>query len=104
VPSPCVTVRDAGVAEIEKSGTGAPWITSDAVVLCTTDPAVPVMVSVYVPGAADPVVERSNVEVAPPDVGVTEGGVNEGVTPAGAPLTESPTEELKPASEVSVTV
>ena len=60
----------------------------DTLVECTADPSVPVTVSVYVPAAADEVVEMLSVELLP---AVTDVGLSEAVTPLGAPETASDT-------------
>ena len=61
---------------------------------------VPVIVSVYVPEAAEPVLAMDNVELVP--VVVVGLGKNVPVTPDGKPLREKVTAPLKPFTRVIV--
>ncbi len=98
---PRTTVRDKAEREIVKS-VGTLTVT---VVVCVPLGPVPVMASVYVPGGVLAAVATVNVElVEPPEGGVTEAGLNVQVAFVGQPVTERPTELLKPFSEVTVTV
>src|SRR5262249_46380671 len=78
---PWVTEADPGEAETPKSGTGP---TSVPVLACTSDPLVPLIVSVYVPPAVVVVVLTVSVEL--PGT-ATEPAENEPVTFDGRPLT-----------------
>lgn len=98
---PRFTVRDAVDREIVKSA-GTFTVT---VVVCVPLGPVPVRVSVYVPDGVLAVAATVNVELAePPEDGVTDAGSKVQVAFAGQPVTESPTELLKPFSDVTVTV
>jgi len=60
---------------------------------------------VYVPVAADAETVTVKVDVAdPPEVRVTEVGLNVAVTPVGAPETDRLTVPVKPYSDVTVMV
>ena len=75
-----------------KSG---PVTTSVTVALCLVPSLpVPVTVSVYVPAAVADVVATVSVDVAPALVGVTDVGLNVGVTPDGWPVADRLTLEL----------
>ena len=68
-------------------------------------PPEPVTVRVDVPVATDAETVMVNVDVAePPEVKVTEVGLNEAVTPVGAPETERLTVPAKPLRDVTVIV
>jgi len=96
---PTVTVCELGEADKEKSGC---WLTvSVTLAVWVRLPLVPVTVRVYVPAAVVLAVETLNVEEPEP---VTEVGFNVAVTPAGAPLTLSPTAPLKLPLGVTFTV
>src|SRR3989442_5470295 len=56
VPAPCTTLWEAGVAEREKSGTGAGLTVRGTDVVRVRVPLAPVMVNAYLPGGvAEPV-------------------------------------------------
>ena len=96
---PALTVCDAGEAEIVKSGLLMMNVT---VVEWTVLPLVPVIVNVYVPGAATlPAIIFSEDVPEPP---VTDAGVNTAVVPAGLPVTDKLTVLLKPFTLPMVTV
>ena len=100
---PRLTVRDDSDRDIVKS---ADTFTV-TVVACVPSGPVPLMRSVYVPGTMRvPALGATvNVELAdPPAAGVTDEGVKVQLAFAGQPVTETPTEALKPFSEVTVTV
>src|SRR2546426_398645 len=79
-----VNERLVGLALIEKSSDGGAAVTVKLTeVLCVALAAVPVIVMVYVPGAAVPA-PTVRVELPP---AVTEVGLSVAVAPAGAPLT-----------------
>jgi hypothetical protein len=93
---PAITVCVDGVAEIEKLGTAA--TISVTVVVWVRLPATPVIVSVYEPATV--VAPTSTFSV---DEEVAGFGVNEEVTPAGAPLRLSVTLPLNPFAGVMAT-
>src|SRR5690348_2481911 len=94
VELPAVTETLVGFAAIEKSFVVVPLVTVSAyVVVWLPDAAVPVTVSVYVPAAAEVVVEIDSVALLPD---VTEVGLIDAVTPAGAPETDSETDCAEP--------
>lgn len=100
---PGVSVIDAGLADIEKSGGGVTFSVTPAA--CESDPELPVMVSVAAPVAVAAVVTTLSVDVAEPlDGGVTETGFKVHVAFAGQPVTVKPTAPLKPFADVTVTV
>lgn len=79
-------------------------IVNDMIVACASVPLVPVIVNVYVPGAAFEATDIVNVDAAePPAAGVTELGLNVAVT-QGIEEEVRLTAELKPLSELTVTV
>jgi len=82
IVSPGVAVWDGGVASILKSG-ACPMVSRN-VVGCEVDPAVPVIVNEYCPGATEAVVVMDSIDVK---LGVPEVGLNEAETPLGAPET-----------------
>jgi hypothetical protein len=74
-------------------------------VLRTSEPDVPVTVTVKVPVVAVPEADRVSVELAlPPAGGVTEDGANDAVTPLGRPEALSETAELNPLRLLTVMV
>jgi hypothetical protein len=84
-----------------KSGTGAGFTTRVTVVECTSVPAVPVMVSVYVPAGVEVLVVTVIVEL--PDT-ATEPGLKLAVAPVGSPLALNVTVPLNPPDGVTVAV
>src|SRR5260370_982336 len=98
---PAVTVTVLGDAASEKSAACVACTTKLTRAVCVRLPLVPVTVRVYVPAAVVLAVETFNVEEPEP---VTEVGFNVAVTPAGAPLTLSPTAPLKLPLGVTFTV
>src|SRR5580700_1189371 len=75
------------------------------VVLCTSDPEVPVTVTVLVPDGAEADAVKVKVEVAPPFAGgVTGLGEKAAVTPLGSPEALSVVAELNPFWLVTVMV
>ena len=90
---------------MEKSGGGALEVTTNCtVVLWTKLPLVPVIVKVNVPVGVLLVVWTVRVELALPLAGgVTDVGLSVQVVFEGHPLTVSPTAELNPFKEVTVT-
>jgi len=96
---PCLTVRLLGEADNEKFGVAVAFTVNEIVVVCVSEPEVPVMVTVEVPVVA--------VELA---VNVTEllevvGLVPKlAVTPEGRPDAESVTLPVKPPEAVTVIV
>src|SRR5437867_727333 len=70
------------LAAMEKS-LGGGLTVSETVVVCVYGPSVPVMVSVAVPVAAEPVVEMVSVELPPASTGL---GPNEADAPEGRPV------------------
>ena len=85
---PWTNERLVGLALIEKSSDGGAAVTVKLTeVLCVALAAVPVTVTVYVPGVALPAPSVS-VELAP---AVTDVGSREAVAPAGTPLVLSDT-------------
>jgi len=101
--APCTIVREAGEADIEKSG--AAETVRLMVAVWVLPPPEPVTVRVYVPVAAEADTVMVRVDVAvPPEVSVTEVGLNVAVTPVGAPETDRLTVPAKPLREVRVMV
>lgn len=93
------TVWELGVADRLKFG--ARLTTSVTVVECTSDPLVPVIVSVKLLAGVLSDVVTVRVEVPDP---VTEVGLKVPVAPEGSPLTLSVTTSLKPPDLLTVTV
>src|SRR6266550_1282731 len=90
---PWTNERLAGLALIEKSSDGGAAVTVKLTeVLCVALGAVPVIVRVYVPGAAVPAPTVS-VELPP---AVTEVGLSVAVAPAGVPFTVRLTVSAEP--------
>jgi hypothetical protein len=89
---PCTADTLLGFAPIVKS-LGAAVTVSVTVVLCVALGAVPVTVTVYVPGVVEAPTLSVSVELAP---AVTAAGLNEAVVPAGRPLAESVTLSAEP--------
>ena len=96
---PAVTVFDAGERESVKSG--GPLIVRPTVVVWTSAPLVPVIVTVYVPGGAAAVVLTVSVEELSAACGF---GAKEYVTPEIAGDAESVTLPLNPFCAVFDTV
>jgi hypothetical protein len=99
VPPPTVTVWEAGAAEIVKSGAALTFKVT--VVVCVSEPLVPVIVSVEAPTGVVEVVVTVSVDVPEP---VTDVGLNPAVAPAGNPLRLSPTAPLNPFNAPTFTV
>ena len=98
---PAVTVLDGGLAASVKSGVAGGLIVNPTVVVWTSDPLVPVIVTVYVPGGAAAVVAAENVE----EPFATSGlGEKEYVTPLIAGEAESVTLPANPLTPVFDTV
>ena len=76
-----MTVKLFGEAANAKSGAGL--TVNVTVVVCTSEPSVPVTVIVAVPVAAEPLAVSVNVLVLP-----VLAGLNDAVTPAGKPDAE----------------
>jgi hypothetical protein len=94
---PCVMVSDVGEAAIVKLGCAAVLTVSVMVVLCTIEPAVPVIVIVAVPVVAVDEAVNVRVELALPLAGGVTGLVeNAAVTPPGRPDALRVVAELKP--------
>src|SRR5579872_4238988 len=87
---------------MEKSGGGATGLTTKVtVVVCVSNPLVPVIDSKYDPATVLDVVLTVSVEAPEP---VTDVGLKPAVVPAGNPLTLSPTEPLNPFKAPTLTV
>ena len=109
--TPAVTVHGAGLVD-PFSNPGLPRIcvvvppeptVSETVVLCETPPPLALIVIVDVPVVA--VLLAVNVSVELPEPGAAiDVGLKLAVTPAGSPLAESETAELKPPEIVVETV
>jgi hypothetical protein len=100
---PAATERLVGDAPTEKSGVAVADTVKETVVLCETPPPLALMVTVDVPVAA--VLPAVNVSVELPEPGAAiDAGLNAAVTPAGSPVAESETAELKPPETVVETV
>src|SRR5262249_32007590 len=93
------TLTVAGDALIEKSGLAV--TTNDTVVVCVADGAVPVIVTVYVPGVVAAPAVRVSVDEPP---AVTLVGANVAVAPAGKPLAVSAIVSAVPAVTAGDTV
>jgi hypothetical protein len=89
-----------GDALIEKSDSRR-FTTNDTVVVCVADGAVPVIVTVYVPGVV--VASAASVSVDEPPA-VTLLGANVAVAPAGRPLADNAMVSGVPANAVVDTV
>lgn len=85
---PAVTLPDAGLTASEKSLGGALVTLSVSVAVCEPDAAVPVIVTLYVPGAADEDAASVSVDADPE---LVEPGENDAVTPLGSPLAPNET-------------
>ena len=96
---PWTTLTIAGSATIAKSGRAS--TSSDTVVVCVADGAVPVIVTVYVPGAVVASAASISVDDAP---AVTLVGTNVAVAPAGRPLADSAMVSGVPAVDTVATV
>lgn len=96
---PCLTVKLAGEAESEKSGVAVAFTVSEIVVVCVSEPEVPVIVTVEVPVVA-----------VEPAVNVTElvdvvGLVPKlAVTPDGRPEADNVTLPVNPPEGLTVIV
>jgi hypothetical protein len=101
VPPPAVTVCDAGVAEIEKSGFGGPVTVKVTLALWLKLPLVPVTVRVKLPVAV--VLEVDTFSVEDPDV-LIDDGLRLAVAPLGNPPAFSDTVPLNPFSAPMETV
>lgn len=100
---PAATERLVGDALTEKSGVAVAETVRETVVLCETPPPLALIVIVDVPVAA--VLLAVNVSVELPEPGAAmDAGLKLAVTPAGNPLAESDTAELKPPDTVVETV
>lgn len=78
-----------------KSGDAAELMVRAIVVVCETVPPVAVIVMLAVPVVAVLAAEKVRVELPPPGAAM-EAGLKLAVTPAGNPVAESETAELKP--------
>src|SRR5262249_58579027 len=96
---PWTTVTVAGDALIEKFGLAA--TTNDTVVVCVADGAVPVIVTVYVPGVV--AAPAASVSVDDPPA-VTLVGANVAVAPAGKPLADRASVSCGPGVTIGGTV
>ena len=96
---PCLMLSVAGEAASEKSATAGAFTVSVRVVVWVSVPETPVMVSMTVPVAA--VLAAVSVNVL---VDVVLAGLKLAVTPDGSPLTERPTDPLKPFTGFTVMV
>jgi len=103
-----VTVKLKGVPETAvagattaKCGAAGAVTVSWTVVVWTSEPLVPVMVSVEVLAGVALVVATVNVEGVP---GPIETGLNVGVAPVGRPLTVKPTVPVNPFKAEALTV
>ena len=96
---PCLTVRLDGEAESEKSGVVGAFTVSEIVVVCVSEPEVPVMVTALVPVAA---LELAVSVTTLVDVAGLVPKV--AVTPAGNPEADKLTLPLKPFEGVTVIV
>jgi hypothetical protein len=96
---PLLIISDVGEAEIEKSGVVTCTFT---VMLCTTDPLVPVTVTGNVPAVCEAGTVIVSVEV--PEPPVTEVGFSVVVHPDGKPLVARPTVPVNPFDGLIVIV
>jgi hypothetical protein len=96
---PGAIVCDEGATETEKSAVAL--TTRVTVEVCVSDPLVPVIVSVELPGGVLPVVVIVRVDAPEP---VTDAGLNEAVAPVGKPLALRFTVDVKPFRAPTVTV
>jgi hypothetical protein len=98
-----LTLREPGLAEIEKSPVAGEFTTSVTPVEWLSEPLTPVIVSGYDPGG---VVEGSVVivSVEPPLPPVIGAGANVPPAPAGNPETLSATSPVNPPDGVTVTL
>ena len=99
--APLLTETAVGEAEIAKAG-GAVTVRMTLEVRVSPPPT-PVTIIVCVPGVTLEATARVMVDVPAPGVAM-EVGLNETVTPAGNPLAESATAELKPSETAVLTV
>jgi len=78
---------------------------SERAALCVVAPLVPTTETAYVPAAVEAPTDAVRVLVAvPPAGGDTEAGLKAQVAPAGRPVQDRPTAELKPFRLPTVTV
>jgi len=102
---PCATVSDDGEAPMVKLGWAAVFTVSAMVAVCTSEPAVPVIVTVAVPVVAVDEAVNVKTDVPLPFAGGVTGFVaNAAVTPLGKPEALSVVAELKPFWLVMVMV
>jgi len=102
---PCAMVKEVGEAPIVKFGCAAVFTVSEIVAVCTSDPEVPVIVTVAVPVVAVEEAVNVNVDDAVPFAGGVTGFVeNAAVTPLGKPDALSVVAELNPFKLVTVIV
>jgi hypothetical protein len=90
---PAVTAPEAGLVVSEKSLAGALVTLRLSVAVCDPDAAVPVIVTLYVPAAADDDAVSVNVDDEPE---LTDEGENDAVTPVGRPVALSETDSEVP--------
>ena len=95
----CATLNVDGDADSEKSAVAVVEIVSAIVVVCDSEPDVPVMVTVFAPVAAVELAVKVTVLVV-----VALAGLNEAVTPVGRPDADNATDPLKPLTLAMVTV
>ena len=95
-------VRLVGTDDSVKSPAAAACTTSVTVALWTSEPLVPVTVTVYVPAGVDASVDTLIVEA--PDPPGTGFGLNDAEAPAGSPDAESVTALENPLSDPIVAV
>jgi hypothetical protein len=100
---PAATERLAGEALTAKSGVAVEETVKEIVVLCETPPPLALIVIVDVPVAAVLLAVNVNVELPEPGAAI-DVGLKLAVTPAGSPVAESETAELKPPETVVETV
>jgi hypothetical protein len=104
VPAGATEAGESAVAVTAKLGPPAAATVSETVVISTTDPELPVMVTVDVASGVPAVVVMVSTEVTAPVPGVTEGGTNAQVAPAGRPVQASVTALVNPFDGVTLTV
>jgi hypothetical protein len=95
---------DAGESAVAATVKLVAVTTSETVAVSTIDPDVPVTVTVDVPAGVAAVVVMVSAEVTAAAPGVTEGGTNAQVAPAGRPVQVSATAAVNPFDGVTVTV
>lgn len=96
-------VRLLGDADRLKSGVVTEFTVNVTVVVCVMPPPMPVTVIGYVPIAVVEATAMVIVEVPDPGAAM-DGGVKLTVTPAGCPVADKATAELKPPEIATVTV